>query len=101
MKIIVSGGMELGQSLVEYVEDKLSKYNFDTIAVAEVSFKKQGPMVYSSIAVNDSIKKGLRINGDAEGENAHVAFDEALKKIITQLNREKGKLLTEKKKGTK
>ena len=101
MKIIVSGGIELGQSLIEYVNEKLNKNNFETIAVAEVTFKKQGPMIYSSIVVNDSVKKGIRINGDSEGESARFAFDEALKKVLIQLNKEKDKLLSEKKKGTK
>lgn len=104
MKINVSGGMDVGQSFPSYVEEKfggeVSKC-FDNVPNAEVRVKKQGPMVFTSIVVNDVFKKGNKINADAEGADAYKSFDEAFKKLVTQLRKGKGKSMTEKKKGIK
>ena len=58
-------------------------------------------MIFTSIVVNDVLKKGVKINAEAEGEDAYRSFDEAFKKLVVQLRKEKDKLVSEKKKGTK
>ena len=104
MKINVSGSIEVGQSFPAYVEEKFDKEVvkfFDNIPSADVRLKKQGPMIFTSIVVNDVLKKGVKINAEAEGEDAYRSFDEAFKKLVIQLRKEKDKLVSEKKKGTK
>ncbi|MDD2839883.1 MAG: ribosome-associated translation inhibitor RaiA [Rickettsiales bacterium] len=97
MKINISGSIELGQNFPEYVDGKfekeVSKY-FTNQPVADVHLNKQNNIVHANITVN-----GSKINADGEDTDVYKAFDEALKKLIEQLRKEKDKLIAKKKKG--
>lgn len=102
MKINVSGSIETGQSFPVYVEEKFDKELgklFEDAPMADVRLKKQGPMIFTSIVVSGIFKKGFKLNAEAEGADAHSSFDEAFKKLMTQVRKEKDKLVKEKKKG--
>ncbi len=103
MKINISGSIELGQSFPTYVQDKFDKEFtklFENISFAEVRVKKQSPnTIFTSISVNDVFKKGVKIDAEAEGDNVYRSFDEAFKKLLVQIKKEKDKAITNKKKG--
>ncbi len=103
MKINISGSIELGQSFPTYVQDKFDKdftKLFENVAFAEVRVKKQSPnAIFTSISVNDVFKKGVKIDAEAEGEDAYRSFDEAFKKLLVQVKKEKDKAISNKKKG--
>lgn len=103
MKVNVSGSIEVGQSFPSYVEEKFNKEVvkfFDNIPGADVRLKKEGSMIFTSIVINDVLKSGVKITAEAEEEDAYISFDEAFKKLITQLRKEKNKMLKKKKKGS-
>lgn len=100
MKVNVSGGIQVGESLPKYVEDSFvneSTKLFENIPVVEVRFKKEGNQIFTSIVVNDVFKKGVKITAEAEDIDARRSFDEAFKKIFVQIRKEKDKAVTKKK----
>ena len=99
MKIKVSGSIEIGQNLPKYIEEKFEKEAvkfFEDIPYAEVHLKKPAQFIHTTILVKDVLKKGSKINAEADGEDAYKSFDEAFKKLLTQLRKEKDKVVTEK-----
>lgn len=102
MKINISGSINLGQSFPAYVEEKFEKEVtklFENIPGIEVKLSKEGPMISTAIVSNDVTSKGSKITANAEGKDAYESFNEAFKKFITQLRKEKGKLESQKKQG--
>ena len=103
MKVNISGSIELGQSFPTYVQDKFDKEfskMFENVAFAEVRVKKQAPnSIFTSISVNDVFKKGTKIDAEAQADDVYRSFDEALKKLLVQLKKEKDKAVSNKKKG--
>lgn len=101
MGIIVSGSIQTGENFNSYVEDKfekeLSKFNID-LPSSEVCLTKQGDLVNTSITIIDPKKKGTTINATAQNVDAYTSFDEAFKKLFTQIKKIKDKIVSEKRK---
>jgi ribosomal subunit interface protein len=105
MQISISGNIDTGSSLQQYVEEKLTKQvkkHFDSAVSAHVHFKKQNqkqngnhPIHHVTIAINEGSKRHVEVTSDAKGSDIHVTFDMALHKVITQLRKHKDKMLTE------
>lgn len=95
MKIVVSGNFSIGQSLTEHTEEKLShiieKY-FDDAVGADVSFKKQGEAIETSITVNDGIRHAIDIKATEKAYDAYKSIDSAINKIEQQLRKHKEKI---------
>ena len=96
MKITVSGQqMDIGSSLQEYVqneiEQKVSKF-FERAVGADVIFSKKGSFVHASIQVNEGTGVLPTIRGHGESQDAHAAFDIALKRIEQQLRKYKARI---------
>lgn len=103
MKINISGSIELGQSFPTYVQNKFdaefTKF-FEDVPFADVRVKKINPnKIFTSITINDIFKKGVKIDAEADGDDAYKSFDEAFKKLIVQAKKEKDKAISSRKKG--
>ena len=102
MQISITGNLDTGISLQNYVEEKLTKEvnkYFDSAISAHVYFKKQNqkkdghhPINHVTISINEGSKRHVAIKSDAEGTDIYVTFDLALDKIVKQLRRYKKRL---------
>jgi ribosomal subunit interface protein len=96
MKVKVMGaGIEIGQSLTQYVEENLEKTvtkYFDKAVGADVHFSKDGQMFKAIITVNEGVKNGITVKSDAEAGDVYGAFNEAAEKAAKQLRRYKRKI---------
>ena len=96
MQIRVMGsGIEVGQSLTQYVEENLAKSvkkYFDKAVDADVHFSKSGHMFKVVINVNEGVKGGITVKANAEGGDVYGAFMEAVDKCAKQLSRYKGRI---------
>ena len=96
MQIRVMGsGIEVGQSLTQYVEENLAKSvkkYFDKAVDADVHFSKSGHMFKVVINVNEGVKGGITVKANAEGGDVYGAFMEAADKCAKQLSRYKGRI---------
>ncbi len=96
MQIRVMGsGIEVGQSLTQYVEENLAKSvkkYFDKAVDADVHFSKSGHMFKVVINVNEGVKGGITVKANAEGGDVYGAFMEAVEKCAKQLSRYKGRI---------
>ncbi len=96
MQIRVTGAnMDIGQSLVSYVEENLAKAvtkHFEKAINAEVHFTKDGHLFKSLITVNEGVGGGITVKSDSEAGDAYGAFNEALEKATKQLRRYKRKI---------
>jgi ribosomal subunit interface protein len=103
MKIKILGShMDVGESLTSYVEEHLKKAvkkYFDTAISAEVHFSKDAGLFKSVIVVNDGVKGGLDISGEAEAGDAYGSFNDACEKISKQLSRYKEKIKNHRREG--
>ena len=102
MKINISGNFDLGDSFKEYVNDKCDKEInkfFDNLSYVDIAIKKDSNIIYSNITSNGVLSKGYKISANAKNEDIYSSFDEAFKKFITQLGKEKDKLISNKKQG--
>jgi ribosomal subunit interface protein len=105
MQISITGNIDTGLSLQNYVEEKLQKEvkkHFDSAVSAHVYFKKQNqkqdshhPIHHVTIAINEGSKRHVEVTSDAEGANIHLTFDMALHKVVAQLRKHKDKMQTE------
>lgn len=97
MKINISGNIELGESFPVYVQEKfdkeVSKF-FLNLSVVDVHVKKQNDIIYVNITLDSNKTKA-----EANGKDIRKTFDEACKKLIDQVKKEKDKAITKKKKG--
>ncbi len=96
MQISVSGQrMDMGKSLQEYVQDRLTnsihKY-FDHAPAAKVNFTKQNHLFICDILVDDGTGRHTIVKSNDSSEDVYSAFDSALSKIEKQLRKYKSKL---------
>ena len=103
MKIQVSGtNMEVGQSLIKYVEENLEKdvkKYFENAIDAQVHFSKEGSsLVKTIITVDEGIRGSITIKSDATAGDAYGSFNDALTKAVKQLRRYKRRLVSFRKK---
>lgn len=91
----MGSGIEVGQSLTQYVEENLAKSvkkYFDKAVDADVHFSKSGHMFKVVINVNEGVKGGITVKANAEGGDVYGAFMEAADKCAKQLSRYKGRI---------
>lgn len=91
----MGSGIEVGQSLTQYVEENLAKSvkkYFDKAVDADVHFSKSGHMFKVVINVNEGVKGGITVKANAEGGDVYGAFMEAVDKCAKQLSRYKGRI---------
>lgn len=94
--INISGqNISIGQSLQEYVEERLKhaiqKY-FDQASSANINFTKSGFEFACDIIVNDGTGRHTVIKAHSQSDDIYSAFDTALGKIGKQLRKYKSKL---------
>lgn len=96
MQIRVMGsGIDVGQSLTQYVEENLAKAvtkYFDKAVNAEVHFSKSGHMFKVVINVNEGVKGGISVKANAEAGDVYGCFNEAVEKCAKQLVRYKDRI---------
>ncbi|MBL6664383.1 MAG: ribosome-associated translation inhibitor RaiA [Rickettsiales bacterium] len=97
MQIRVTGaGIEVGQSLTEFVEENLEravKKYFENAVDAEVHFSKDGNLFKVMISVNEGVKGGIAVKSNASGGDVYGCFNEACEKAAKQLRRYKRRLV--------
>ena len=91
MEIKISGqNMQVGDSLKSHVEelliDKVKKY-FSSPISADVIFVKEGKFFKVNIVLNEGVKKGVMIRGNATCDEPYSAFDKSAHRIAKQLRR--------------
>ena len=96
MQVKITGSnIELGSSIQQYaceqLEKSITKF-INKIDTAEVYFGKQSQLFFANIIINEAVKKGITIKASGEAGDIYGAFNEALKKAVTQLRRYKDKL---------
>ena len=92
---VLGSNIEVGQSLTQYVEENLAKSvtkYFDKAVNAEVHFSKSGHMFKVIITVNEGVKGGITVKGNAEAGDVYGAFNEAAAKCSKQLGRYKKRI---------
>ena len=93
MQVNVSGSFDLGQSFIEYAIDKcekeIGKFSI-TFDIVDVRVKKNGQSFETHIT-------GAKIISKFESSDVYSSFDESLKKFLTQLRKEKDKVVKNKK----
>jgi ribosomal subunit interface protein len=96
MQVKITGSnIELGSSIQQYANEQLEKSItkfINKIDTAEVYFGKQSQLFFANIVINEAVKKGVTIKASGEAGDIYGAFNEALKKAVTQLRRYKDKL---------
>lgn len=96
MQVKITGSnIELGSSIQQYANEQLEKSItkfINKIDTAEVYFGKQSQLFFANIIINEAVKKGITIKASGEAGDIYGAFNEALKKVVTQLRRYKDKL---------
>ncbi len=96
MQVKITGSnIELGSSIQQYANEQLEKSItkfINKIDTAEVYFGKQSQLFFANIIINEAVKKGITIKASGEAGDIYGAFNEALKKAVTQLRRYKDKL---------
>ena len=96
MQVKITGSnIELGSSIQQYVNEQLEKAItkfISKIDTAEVYFGKQSQLFFANIIINEAVKKNITIKANGEAGDIYGAFNEALKKAVTQLKRYKNKL---------
>ena len=101
MKVDIKGNFSLGESLTNYIEEKIDKEilkYFDSAVNSFVSLSKNNSKFKVNIAVNDGSKRGITTKSTAESDDAYNAFDLALTKMTKQLRKNKGKMRNYRKK---
>lgn len=92
MDVRVSGiHMDVGESVVEYIEQKLadlSKYPVNIVDVQVNLHKDQ----HKTVAEIGTAGQGLRLRAQGENDDAYAAFDSALAKLESQLSKYKGRM---------
>ena len=92
---VLGANIEVGQSLTQYVEENLAKAvkkYFEKAVNAEVHFSKNGQMFKVLITVNEGVKGGIVVKGNAEGGDIYGCFNEAAEKCAKQLARYKKRI---------
>jgi ribosomal subunit interface protein len=92
---VLGANIEVGQSLTQYVEENLAKAvkkYFEKAVNAEVHFSKNGQMFKVLITVNEGVKGGIVVKGNAEGGDVYGCFNEAAEKCAKQLARYKKRI---------
>ncbi|NBR95080.1 MAG: ribosome-associated translation inhibitor RaiA [Proteobacteria bacterium] len=96
MQVKITGSnIDLGSSIQQYVNEQLEKAItkfISKIDTAEVYFGKQSQLFFANIIINEAVKKNITIKANGEAGDIYGAFNEALKKAVTQLKRYKNKL---------
>ena len=97
MKIRVSGSnMEVGQSLIQYVEEnaeKAVKKFFENAIDVEVHFAKHNLLFVANIVINEGVRgRKLVIRSNAEAGDVYASFTEALNKSVIQLRKHKERI---------
>ncbi len=96
MQVKITGSnIDLGSSIQQYANEQLEKSItkfINKIDTAEVYFGKQSQLFFANIIINEAVKKGITIKASGEAGDIYGAFNEALKKAVTQLRRYKNKL---------
>ncbi len=94
--INISGqNLSIGQSLQEYVEERLNhtiKKYFDSAPSAHIHFTRSGYEFACDIIVNDGTGRHTVIKAHSSSDDIYSAFDSALGKIGKQLRKYKSKL---------
>lgn len=94
MIITISGKhMDIGQSLQQYVNDRLNlgvKNYLHDITQSKVVFSKNHHLYHADIIIHDS-HIGV-IKAEAESDDVYAAFDVAIVKIERQLRKYKGRI---------
>lgn len=96
IKISISGkGLELGESLQDYVRDHLNgsvpKY-LDTVNAVDVVFSKESHLFSADITLSSGTHAHLVLRGRASAGDIYAAFDQAAARIEKQLRRYKRRL---------
>ena len=81
----------LAVEIKEYVDKNVRKY-FDNAISADINFRKQKNGICVTILVNEGIKYGIKIKGDAEGVEVQECLHSAMDKVSKQLRRYKRKI---------
>ncbi len=92
---VLGSNIEVGQSLTQYVEENLAKSvqkYFEKAVNAEVHFSKTGQMFKVIITVNEGVKGGITVKGNAEAGDVYGCFNEAAEKCAKQLGRYKKRI---------
>ena len=87
--------MEVGEALEGYVKEHLERHinkYFDTAIFADVHFSKQVGEFCAKIVVNEGVKGGIIITGEGSADDAYDCFNEAVKKVVSQLRKHKEKI---------
>lgn len=92
MDVRVTGiHMDVGDSVVEYVEQKLAdlaKYPVNIVDVHVSLHKDQ----HRTVAEIGTAGQGLRLRAQGSNDDAYTAFDAALSKLESQLSKYKGRM---------
>jgi ribosomal subunit interface protein len=92
---VVGAGMDVGQSLTQFVEEHLAKSvtkHFDTAIHADVHFSKNGHLFKAVVTVNEGMKGGISVKSNAEAGDVYACFIEACEKVEKQLRRYKSRI---------
>lgn len=97
MQIQVTGvNFNIGDSLRHYIEEglesKVKKY-FEKSIEAKVRIAKDAYLYKTNITVNEGVKCGIIIRGNASDNEVYSSFDQALSKIGRQLQKYNDKLI--------
>ena len=103
MKISISGrSINIGNSLHEYIEDRLTKSvekYLTNVTKAEVVISKNAHQFHVSILMHESIIGSVKATSDSD--EVYAAFDGTLIRIEKQLRKYRQKILKKSKKGIK
>ncbi len=92
---VIGAGIDVGQSLTQFVEENLAKAitkHFNNAVQAEVHFSKNGHMFKTVITVNEGVKGGISIKSNAEAGDVYACFSEACEKVSKQVSRYKSRI---------
>ena len=96
MQITISGQhLDLGSSLQEYVNERITKHvnKFFAHAVhSRINFTKEKHLFVCHIVINEGTGDGSISKGDAQGDDPYKAFDLALEKADAQLRNHKTRI---------
>ncbi len=101
MKILITGkNLDIGESLRSYIENSIQqniKKYFDSAISAHITLSKEGHhfknhLIKTDIIVNDGTGNKALIKVQALEPDSYQSFDDAVKKMGTQLKRYKSKI---------
>lgn len=99
---VIGSGMDVGQSLTQYVQENLTKAvtkYFDKAVSADVHFSKHNHLFKVIITVNEGVKGGITVKSNAEAGDVYGCFNEATEKCAKQLRRYKRRIKNYRHKG--